>query len=352
MDSIDISQGRIKVCNQYIDVPQPMYVYHSEKELDENEQKDGQMPLIKIRSLEQYMYTMEKLGINESKYHSFLAHNIWIKTKDQFLPTYTNEAGETFYKLDENGNQIPIESGWVRLYKMLYATQKHMIYTSSGIWAVMLTKWDIGAGIKNQFSAVTRASGTREKRYTDAFNKILAKKNPGVSEMQAVSVLLNPMSPLFLDIDRVLNRIYRSKVKKVDRERLITSQAFRKAIMKEIAVLFPDLTKAIRDQIPPEKMAEFFQQIVSKSIKDESSSEAMDRMKDIVEMAYSTKTFEGYPTNVPLLSDPSKPALQEHKEETNLEEEKQAQSYPDSYVMDDDLDLPSDFETIIPRRDE
>lgn len=352
MQYIDLTKGTVKVCNQYIDVPQPMYVYHSEQELDENASGEGRPPLLKIRSVEQYMFMLRDLGLLEegSGYVSVLGHNIWLKAEDTFLPQYVDEQGNTVYQKDENGNQIPIESGWVRLYKIFVSVQRHMLYTSSGIWLATLTYWHIGCGIKTQFVAISRQGGTKEERYQSTLKKILGRKTIGVKEAQAVSAMLNPMSPLFLDIDKSIGKVFGAQIKKIDRHKIITSQAFRSALMKEISVLFPDLTKAIREEIPPEEMAKFFKDIVKKAIKDEGSAEAMERMKDVVEMAYSTKTFEGYPGSVPLL-EPTKEVQQltTGKEDKDLEDEKEAQNYPDSYVMDD---LPEDFETILPGRED
>lgn len=348
MQYIDLTKGTVKVCNQYIDVPQPMYVYHSEKELDENASGGGRPPLLKIRSVEQYMFMLRDLGLLEegSGYVSVLGHNIWIKTFDEFLPETVDFQGNTTYKKDENGNQIPIESGWVRLYKIFVSVQRHMLYTSSGIWLATLTYWHVGCGIKPQFVAISRQGGTKEERYQSTLKKILGRKTVGVKEAQAVSAMLNPMSSLFLDIDKAIGKVFGAQIKKADRHKLITSQAFRSALMKEISVLFPDLTKAIRDEIPPEDMAKFFKEIVKKSIKDEGSSEAMERMKDVVEMAYSTKTFEGYPGSVPILGEHQPaPQLEQPKTDEELDEERNNQSYPDSYVMDD---LPEDFENAIP----
>lgn len=350
---------QFKVCSQYIDIPQPMHIYHSEEELEQGESGEGQPPIIKIYSIDKYLHLLMELDILKAKaYQSFLALNVWIKTKDEFLPSHTDPGGVTYYKTDLNGNKIPIHSGWVRLYRTYQNDYKHMLYTSSGIWSANLTKWDVGCGVKQQFSAVTRTNLPKEQKYQHRLNKILNRKVPTQKEISAVHALLNPLAETFFNTDKTLAKVYGSSIRKADRDKLITSELFRKAIMKEISILFPDLTLAIQEKIPADKMADFLEQIVVKSIKEESSEEAMSRMKEVIDMAYTKKSFEsGMGNPVPLIAETTSQqesraiaARSEVEREVDIEEERERQNYPSSYVMDDDL--PDDIEQILPVEEE
>lgn len=365
MQLVNLKDNQRRICSAWIDVPQPMYVYHSEEELELNEKSESKPPLMKISGIDDYQFLLKDLGYTEEKgYKEFMHLNVWIRTIDEYMPDYTDEAGKVFYKKDSDGNAIPLESGWVRLYKSYKFAYKHLLYTSSGIWNVSINEWKISAGIKTQFASVTRASYNRPAQYQKAFEKILNKNRAGSQEIRAVHALLNPLSDTFFNVDRTLRKVYKNRVRKADRQKLITSEMFRNAIMKEISLLFPELTQAIQKEIPADDMAKFLRDVVQKAIKDETSSDAMDRMKEVIDMAYTNKAFESGPNPIKQTLIGSSPQPEQPKRidgrmvmgdemsktnEEDLEKERESQNYPDSYVMDDEL--PTGLEDLLPEED-
>lgn len=119
--------------------------------------------------------------------------------------------------------------------------------------------------------------------------------------------------------------------------------------MSELSMLLPTLTKAVQKAIPPEQMASYLQQIVEKSIGNESSKESMERLKDVMKIAYEDP-MAGKRATVNLISDASfteNKTLPEQTEKTEdeIEQSRQELDYPSSFIMSE---LPDGIEETIP----
>ena len=254
MKLIDLSKRRSKIASQYADVPQPMVVYHSEEELDSNE-KD----IIKINNISNYLKVIKDMDIKikSREYQSVMSKNIWIRTTDKYLPDYTNHEGNIYLVLDDKGNPIPVDSCWIKLYRVYTQYSNHFIFTSSGIWSIGINKWALSAGIKTQFSAVTRrvkSKSTEQGRenYRIYLNKLINKQTPDKRGIRLAHLVLNPLSPYFFNPEKATAAVFKNNVRKEDINKYLTSKAFRSAFMSELGLILPTLTKSIRDAITEE----------------------------------------------------------------------------------------------------
>lgn len=337
------------ISNQYLDIPQPMPIYHSEEELDTSE-----VDVVKLRCMGDYMEYILQNKLEKLQYTT-LSHNVFLKTVDKFLPEYTDYDEVVFLKLGEDDKPIPVESCWIKLYKVNTYYTKHLLYTSSGIWSIGLNSFKVSAGPKRSYSSITKPTKkTREDMqvlYKNRFNELIQKSKPKARETRLVHLILNPLGPFFLDVDGAIKKVYGTYVNpsNFDKKKFLTSKLFRNTFMSELSMLLPTLTKAVQKAIPPEQMASYLQQIVEKSIGNESSKESMERLKDVMKIAYEDP-MAGKRATVNLISDASfteNKTLPEQTEKTEdeIEQSRQELDYPSSFIMSE---LPDGIEETIP----
>lgn len=343
------------ISSHYVGIQQPMPIYHSEEELDTSE-----TGIIKIRTVDEYITFIRENGLQRTTYVSISDKNVFIKTIDKYLPDYTDYDERVVLKLDTNGNPIPVTSCWVRVYKLNTELTKHFLYTSSGIWSIGMNSFLISAGPKRTYSSITKPTKkvNSAELYQNRFDKMLSKKKPMNREIRLVHLILNPAGPYFLDVEGAIRKIYHQSIpmSTFDKKRFLTSKLFKDTFMSELGIIIPSLTKAVRDTISPETMADFLKKVVEKAVEKETSKEAMDRLKDVMQIAYQDPVNGKRGISVPLLSDASfvdKPKqVESGKEETTEEELDELRSengYSSSIIMND---LPANIEDSLPNANE
>src|SRR5690606_30989565 len=134
------------------------------------------------------------------RYISLKDKNIWVKTVDEFIPDYADFDG-TIYYIQKDNQFIPTNGCYVKLYFITCMPSRHVLYTSSGIHTVGITKWDVTAGVRKTFlqEKDTRKGKSREEAYQDYLGKILRRKAVTVQFTKAAGLIFNPMSDCFLD---------------------------------------------------------------------------------------------------------------------------------------------------------
>lgn len=334
VDLLEMSvQNATKFSGQYMGVPQPMYIFHSEAELDEHIENP-----IKIRNIEEYTTLIEKYKEEGKNYISFVNHSVYLLTPDRWMPDYTDETGKVHYKVLPNGEYEPVDSVWIALYNVGVFAKKHFIFTSSGIWTVSISEWNFSGGPKSQFSAVSRPATTSKdvkERKRLMLEGLVSKKKPSAGDVRFIHTILNPTSPLFLNFSGAMRAAYRGRFNGDDYKFFMNSKFFRKILMKEIATLYPGLSEAIQKEIPPDEFAKFIRQMIEKSIKSETSKEVRDALSYIAEAGYGKdpeagdSSFRVIGGRVGLPMHQTSPILPERTKGTEDIKSKDIDKYPD-----------------------
>lgn len=325
---------------KYFNVPQPMVIYHNEDELDTNETN-----VRKIRSKGEFFDFIVERGLKAGEYPNFISEKIFIKSTDQYLPEYTDDLGITYFKINENHEFTKSEGCWVQLFYIGLHSYFSYIFTSSGIWLATSTKWDISGGPKTQYMVVKN----NRKNLTDKSQRLLGRilrNGKGVNdEIRVIHTMLNPLSPYFLDLEGATRFIFKNKLTAEDKKKLISSEKFRNILMKELGIIIPGLTSAIREKLPPDKIADVLSTIVTKSVEKEDSEKAMARVKDIIDMAYIDPVSRAKAVSVPLIRDAEFTDKLSNNKPKEITKHSEGEDYPDGYVMEE---LPEGMEDMIP----
>lgn len=322
-----------KFDRHYAGVPQPMVIYHSEEELDSSETN-----VIKIHNREEFYNFIKDRGYKVGEYPEFISENLFIKTTDKYLPEYTDRYGITFYKVNDDGSFQSIDGCWIRVYYIGVHSYYHFVYSSSGIWMVTSVKWEFSGGPKTQFAVVTDNRKSKKDRSSTYLQRILKRRSAASDEIRAIHTLFNPLSPNFFDVEKALHSILGRKLTKEDINSLLQSTHFRSSLMKELGFIIPELTKQIREKIPPDKLGELLNAIVEKAVEKESSEQAMARVKDIIEIAYNDPVGKAKATAVPIIGNANyveSPVIPAGTKELIIRKEEIGEDYPDNYIMGD-----------------
>jgi len=294
----------------YVNVPQPMYVYHNNEEFIQNELN----PCIKekkiinvIKSFADYQTFIIKYNLNltydaNNRYIDIRPYNVWIKTIDKFIPDYANIYGDIFYVKGENDEPIPTNGCYIQLFYLSATPTRHIMFTSSGIHTIGMTKWEPTAAIRENFRQEYQTRNSDKATYERKLNKILNKKIITVPYMKMVMSMFNPVSHCFLNPSKAAKVAFGPLVRESDREKLLETQAFRKALMQTLKTLFPDLPAKFREKIPPEQMAEY----MIKAMGIAEDQEDVDKMLKVFEKMKEVGYEENMQVqnNVPLLPAP------------------------------------------------
>lgn len=288
MKEVNIKNVTNKVHPQYLGVEQPMRIYHSTKEFIEHEAKSIPQPKVitDIASFQRFLVTA---GI-EGKLHEFInlfRFNVWIATNEQFVPDTQDYMGQIIYML-KDGKPIPTDNCYIHLYS-LYAGKGHYnLFTSSGVYDVSLTHWKPTAGTRNKYCVDNTVINIHryKETYEERLRTILDKKRFTSLDYKLFNQIFNPMSSTFLDFDKSVLRVYGTRIRKEDREKIIECERFRNLIIKEFAVMMPELQKTVREKIPAGKMADYLSQIFDKSIEKGTTEQQLSVWDKIAQIAY------------------------------------------------------------------
>lgn len=342
----------------YSHIPQPMYIYHSWEEftnnvspVDENEQK-----VIQIIGMGDYYEFLHNNNINtdydpDNVYVDLRKYNVWIKTVDKFIPDYADAQGNIFYKPGANGNPIPTDGVYIRLYFLTPTPSRHVLYTSSGLHTVGMSKWDMTGAQRVSFIQ-EKVPATKGEAYQIRLKKFLKTKRPTVRFMKLAMALMVSDSDSFLDVDKAVNAAFGSSVKAADRLKILESPAFRSSLMTTLKTLYPTLAPEIRKGHSPKEMAEKLTVLWDKAVNSGDIEKMIKVFDKITEVGYeeNTSVTDDRVPQVRLISDKSEEAdgiklpdynklsektIEKTAELTDeeLDLRRKEQDYPDSYVM-------------------
>lgn len=303
MREIDLSK-RIdnKVSPKYINAKQPMRVYHSTKELTKYEfNKD----LIVIKNIYEFQKFIQEYGlVAANEFITVSDKNVWLATGEKYVPDIFSPNNAKTYIL-RNNKLIPTDNCYIRLYVIHSLSNRYLLFTSSGIFVVSISRWDLSAAIKPTFISVngnTNSSYIPADQYKKRLAQILETNKVKVADIRMIHLLLNPMSKgTFLNPDGAAKEAYGYFVHKEDREKIFQTQKFRDLFMRELSRIMPDLKGAIQKKNNPDVIAEMLNKIASMAI--ESPTETVENKLTAVQAIINL----GYPDDTDSSSMPFNP---------------------------------------------
>ncbi|MFA4916693.1 MAG: hypothetical protein WC974_08970 [Thermoplasmata archaeon] len=314
MRLVNIAEENIRADRHYHSLPQPMTVYHSTEEFLVGEHFLSKEAFraypdnVLIEDYNQFTALVQKIakiGYNE---YDFTPYNCWFKTKDEFVPESYDNENKIIYKKDENGDLIPTDGCYVRVYYTIYSMNRFVLVASSGLNNIFFTKWDLSAAIRSQFASSSTAPNAknREKRYEDYKNRTFARPKATANHIKLVHSLFNPLSDLFLDLPRAM-KIAFPKIKANDRTLLLQTKAFRSSIMELIKSLQPDLKTKLIAAMPPEAIAGWMKEMIQTAITGDNFKDKKEALEFILDKAYTDNTIVNQGLQIPLLPRPNQP---------------------------------------------
>lgn len=356
MRIINVQEEKKSIAICYAQVEQPMCVYHSYQELMAYQQpniQNGNFVLVNDFADYQRMINLLKIDLNYNpniRYVNLVEPNIWIRTVDKVVPKSANIKGEITNELDANGKEIPTDGVFIRLYFILPTPTRHVLFTSSGVHTIGMTKWNMTGAIREWYTqeadARTRAGGNSYQTYIE---KLSNKRRPDVNYIKIAFSIFHPMSPNFMDIDNSIKNVHGSRIKAADREKLIKSKAFKEAMISAIKILFPELVTAVRNEIPPEDMAKKLANIYKIAEDSNDIDKMLKVFQKIEDVGYSAQSdpisnMLGMGTGLsdPLIGDGKK----KPEDIDKLSEIREKDNMPGSYIakpVDEELLTTDDF---------
>src|SRR5690606_34081783 len=279
-----------------------------------------------------------KLNLNynpNERYIDVRSYNVWIKTVDKEVPDKANIYGEISYKVDDAGNRIPTNGCYIQLYFITATPTRHVLFTSSGVHTIGITKWDMTAAIRENYRQESQPKMNRGERYEKNLTKLLNRRKPLASHLRAVQSMLNPISEVWLDLEGSMRNAF-PQYRKEDRMKIITTQAFREALMNVLSALFPGLKSQIRNDIPPLEITKFMktmmEQVLDKDVKVDDKLKVLDY---IMENGYKENPIE-QSLHTFKLAEHRPPQLEGAKDEPKKEESE----FPiDDIMADEEFEL-------------
>lgn len=279
MKEIDLRNMTGRVSPKYIDVPQPMLVLHSTQELINL--PGNKIVIDGVGDFYQFMKTHNLLEM--STYANIIDLNVWLATGEKFVPDYFTEYDVIMWKLE--GNQaIPTDNCYIRLYFVLSVKRMYLLFTSSGLFSVSLTKYELSAAVKSQYIRVatrnTTTLGNRE-HYQENLKRLLDKKTSTVRNTRLFYILFSRESPYFLNVDEAIKVVYGGAIKAKDRKRLIESFNFQRTFLKELEYFMPELKLAFQKNITDDQMVNMALTIFDKST-EKGTTDDMIKAYDLI----------------------------------------------------------------------
>ncbi len=265
MITVDLRKRSSRVSTKYIDVPQPMTSYTSTSELFEHQGELGLPPQSNVLMGKEEFVSWLKSNdfIGKNTFIDVIKMNIWIATNEVYIPDTWSPDDKIIYRLDDGMKLIPTDNCYVRLYKFYSGTKGFLLLTSSGMYNISFVKWDLSAATKLVFDGVSNSVGITRKKpnYDKAMEAILTRKKYLFTDMQLFNLIFNPYSDYYLKGEAAVVKVYGAKIKPADRMRILQSDRFLKLIRQELSKMIPNLSEAIKNQIPPAKFAKFLEDV-------------------------------------------------------------------------------------------
>lgn len=242
----------------YLHIEQPMFVYHSDEEFNQNVPEPREI----LSNIGDYSDFIHRHNISltynsNNKFIDVTELNVWLRTIDKFIPETADALGNITYKLDENGNPIPTDNCYVRLYRITPTPTRNVFFTSSGVHTVGISKWNPTAAQRWSYSQETdprMGVGGRNANYPEKLEKVIRKRMSTIQMTKVVSVMFNPASVYFGDFNGAIKAMY-PWVKADDRSKLLETESFKRTLMSVLKTFFPDLAPKIREIHSPDSLA-------------------------------------------------------------------------------------------------
>jgi len=292
-----------KCAAQYMAIPQPMFVYHTVDEFNENVEN----PIV-ISSLGVYVDFLRERNIEvnytpQEAHRSFCDEQVWIKTVDKYIPDYADAYNNIFYLTDTNGDTIATDGCFVRLYFMIPTNTTHVLFTSAGINTVSMGKWAVTAAVRTQFIQESkRRFGSSKEDYDKALARMLYRKRANTAFTKIAIAVMSPTSPAFCDFDKAVLMICKGKIKSADRRKLVHSHAFKESMMQILKIIYPELGLAIREKHTGEAMAGYLVDAFAEAKASKSVDKMLTVFDKIKEVAYESADIVSDNTGVPMLN--------------------------------------------------
>lgn len=342
MRKVNIKELAYKCHSNYLLIEQPMYVYHSNREFREKETVG-----ISITSLEEYLEFFRDNAIDatyrgKENCIDMRPYNLWIKTVDEYIPDTCLVDGTIIYMLDAEGQKIRTDGVWVRLFFINVNPVRHILFTSSGITSVSLMKWDLTGAVKVSFLS-ERDLRKGKDAYERELARYLKRKRPNIPLLRIAMAVISPSSETFLNIHKSVRTVFKpGAVRDADVNKIITSYAFKEALMSVIKTLYPTLGPAIRALHSPEEMARKLA-VVWDIAKDSKKVEDMLRViNKIEESGYAESTVTAFGNALPLSQQQVVQPLPEKLVDGKELQELRDENGISSEMIYDDSEIPSD----------
>ncbi len=290
-----VNANDVKSCDKiYSLIPQPMTIYHSTEEFNQNERNipntiiaESFDELLKIFRENNIDLTYFGLS-NDARYKDLRHLNLWIKTVDKFVPDYADLAGQIFYVVDANQGFIPTDACYVRCYFVVPLPAKFILICSSGINSVSITKWQPTAAVRTQFlyEYDKRKALGSEAVYQETLNKLLMRVKPNVDMYKFLFAFLNKDAPSFLDLDKSSAMTFGAKIHKADRYKILQSPMFARAIMEVLKIIMPELKTEAKKQFPPEKLISMLAEAAGFAKDDKNVKDILTVFDKIADLGY------------------------------------------------------------------
>lgn len=281
------------VSSRYVDVPQPMKIYHSTEELKVYEK--GALLVKDLNDFNKLVlaYKMTEVG----KYYDLTKLRVFIATDETIVPEKQLKDGAIICKL-KDGKAIKTDNCYIGLYILYSFGNKYICFTSSGIFAVSLRNWSFTAAIKHNYSNANFAP--TKTTYQTRLNHILEKKRTTVADMRFMNLFLNPISDFFLDLDVSLKQAYPG-INSKDRLKIIKTQRLRKLFVKELGNLMPELKDEIKRGIPPTQIRDWLMKVANDTVGSSEATvdEKLKSVQAVLNIGYDEEI------NIPLAGDPA-----------------------------------------------
>lgn len=327
MRLVDINDIKSKV-HYYDKVPQPMSIYHSTEEFEQNE-KD----YILVSSFDELLAFFRKNNIDlnyfgvpiDARNRDIQEYNLWVKTVDKFIPDYADIAGAIFYVTQEGIGFLPTDACYVKVYYIVPLPSKIVLYTSAGVNSVSITKWEVTAAVRSQFlfEKDLRKATSNEEVYQMRVKNLLNRTRPNVDMYKFMFAFLNEKAPSFLDLDKSAVLTFGAKIKKPDRYKILQSPMFVRAMTQVIKILMPELSKEARDQFPPKEMISLLADAAKIAKETKKVSDILEVFDKLQVIGYEENTVvqDSRLPNVPLVGQNKPAAIEQTIPPQNVEKE-------------------------------
>ena len=307
MTTVDLREKDGGVSPKYLNVPQPMYIFHSKKELKDYITKNELKTFHIIGSVGDFLNFTKKYNLQgRNKFAQVSEINVFLATEEKFIPDTVaskgSEKGIIRWVLDKEGRVVSTDNCFIQLHLLFSARNHYLCFCSNGVESLSLSKWSLTAALKDQFSRPVDFSGSIANRedYDSKLRAVLERKKINVRDVRLFHLLFNPLSDTFLKADESVKRIYGGTIRKADREKLFQTERFRKLFRKELAYLMSNLQEAFKTDITDSQMVDMAKEIFGKALKDGSVDDSLKVYDAILNIRESE---ENIPATAGLIED-------------------------------------------------